>query len=469
MAGSDVPGRHDPFMVRRLTERLRPVADRLKTTFVVRVILKYAEDDGPNWATLIAWNAFSALLPITLALASLVGFVLSGSGVREESVSRLVLQILPSDLNAQGQAIAAIKGLEDRSGIFALLAILGFLWIASNLFGAMEAAFDQALRCPRRGVLRQKAMSLLLMAAFMLFTLIGVGSSALLSLLPMLPEASSLSQGPVAPVVQFVVGAAAGVLLFSILYRVVPNTELSFRTVLPGALMAGVTFEVLSLLLPLYLDVNRSINEYGKTFALIFFLFFFFFLLGTITMIGVEINSVVLERSPRERAPGSALASATRDTNAERASAANVSASERSKESEPMSRRTTIVSSRTYRGEEVTSTTPDFREWIGKEVRDQAGEKVGTLEEVYYDSETDDAMFLLLKSGFFGRHLTFVPVAATQPGRTYLQIDASGETIKQAPTIESGTDLEVEDEERIYRYYESEYRPARSGRRLVRR
>lgn len=134
-----------------------------------------------------------------------------------------------------------------------------------------------------------------------------------------------------------------------------------------------------------------------------------------------------------------------------------------------MSRRTTIVSSRTYRGEEVTSTTPDFREWIGKEVRDQAGEKVGTLEEVYYDSETDDAMFLLLKSGFFGRRLTFVPVAATQPGRTYLQIDASGETIKQAPTIESGTDLEVEDEERIYRYYESEYRPARSGRRLVRR
>lgn len=339
-----MPGPRDPLVVSRLMERLRPVADRLKTTFAVRVFLKYAEDDGPNWATLIAWNAFSALLPITLALASLVGFILSGAGIREESVSRLVLQILPSDLNAQGQAIAAIKGLEHRSGVFALLAILGFLWIASNLFGAMEAAFDQALRCPRRGVLRQKAMSLLLMAAFVLLTVVGVGSSALLSLLPMLPQASGLSQGPVAPVVQFVIGAAAGVLLFSILYRVVPNTELSVRTVLPGALMAGVTFEVLSLLLPLYLDVNRSINEYGKTFALIFFLFFFFFLLGTITMIGVEINSVVLERSPRERAPGSALASAIGGVHADRASWANVSPSKRSRELEPISRGTTIVS-----------------------------------------------------------------------------------------------------------------------------
>jgi hypothetical protein len=115
------------------------------------------------------------------------------------------------------------------------------------------------------------------------------------------------------------------------------------------------------------------------------------------------------------------------------------------------------------------STVPDYREWIGKEVRDQVGEKVGTLEEVYYDSETDDAMFMLVKSGFFGRRLTFVPVAATQPGRTYLQINASAETIKQAPTVESGSDLEVEDEERIYRYYETEYHPAQSGRRLVRR
>jgi hypothetical protein len=117
----------------------------------------------------------------------------------------------------------------------------------------------------------------------------------------------------------------------------------------------------------------------------------------------------------------------------------------------------------------ANSTAADFREWIGQEVRDQAGEKVGSLEEVFYDSETDDAMFLLVKSGFFGRRLTFVPAAATQPGRTYLQIDASADTIKQAPTTESGTDLRIEDEERIYRYYETAYHPAQSGRRLVRR
>lgn len=298
--------------------RIRRVGSWATSTFAGRVALKYAEDDGPNWATLIAWNAFSALLPITLALAAVVGFVFSGSGVHQQTISDLILHILPSDLNAQQQAIAAIRGLEDKSGLFALLAIVGFLWIASNLFGAMEAAFDQAFRCPRRNIFLQKAMSLLLMAAFVVLTVVAVGSSALISLVPAVPHASSLVGGPLEKVVQFVVGSAAGVVLFSILYRVVPNTELSVRTVLPGAVAAGVTFEVLTLLLPLYLEVNRSINEYGKTFALIFFLLFFFFLLGTITMVGVEINSVVLERSPRERAPGSALASSHRGSEATR-------------------------------------------------------------------------------------------------------------------------------------------------------
>jgi membrane protein len=94
------------------------------------------------------------------------------------------------------------------------------------------------------------------------------------------------------------------VLLFGMLYRVVPNLHLSLRHVLPGALVAGVALEILTYLLPLYLRINQGINAYGRTFALIFFLLFFFFLLGTITMVGAEINAVILERSQPSRRGG---------------------------------------------------------------------------------------------------------------------------------------------------------------------
>ncbi|MFZ0214629.1 MAG: YihY/virulence factor BrkB family protein [Candidatus Dormiibacterota bacterium] len=286
---------------------------RAGKTLPGRVVIKFVEDDGPNWATLIAWNALSAVLPITLALAAVLGFLLSGSGVSQTTVSNLILQLLPSDFNAQQDALQAIDAVERRSGIFAILALVGFLWIASNLFGAMEAAFDRVLRCPRRNFLFQKLRALLLMAVFTALAGIAFGSSALLSLLESVPNAPRVGHEATGLVLQILIGIGSGVLLFSVLYRLVPNTELSVRTVLPGALVAGLAFEALTLLLPVYLSINRGFGQYGRTFALLFFLLFFFFMLGTITMIGIEINSVVLERSPDEQARGSRLVRSPRD------------------------------------------------------------------------------------------------------------------------------------------------------------
>jgi predicted lipid-binding transport protein (Tim44 family) len=63
--------------------------------------------------------------------------------------------------------------------------------------------------------------------------------------------------------------------------------------VLPGALLAGVLFEVVTQLFPLYVTLNKGLNQYGKTFGLIFLLMTFFFFLGLITMLGVELNSII--------------------------------------------------------------------------------------------------------------------------------------------------------------------------------
>jgi hypothetical protein len=77
------------------------------------------------------------------------------------------------------------------------------------------------------------------------------------------------------------------------MYYVIPNRKQQFRKVLPGALVAGLLFELITLLFPLYLSINNGINQYGKTFGLFFLLMTFFFFLGLITMIGVEVNSVI--------------------------------------------------------------------------------------------------------------------------------------------------------------------------------
>lgn len=113
--------------------------------------------------------------------------------------------------------------------------------------------------------------------------------------------------------------------------------------------------------------------------------------------------------------------------------------------------------------------TPDFREWVRDEVRCSSGERVGTLEDVYYEADSGEPVFLLVKSGFLGRRLTFIPTEGVKPGRAYLMVAHDEHVIKNAPTLEPGTAPSPETEERLYTYYKMDYQPHASGHRLVRR
>ena len=63
-----------------------------------------------------------------------------------------------------------------------------------------------------------------------------------------------------------------------------------FREVLPGALLAGVLIEALSLVFPLYAKIAGSFNTYGAQFALFFLLATWFYLLSQLVLLGAVFN-----------------------------------------------------------------------------------------------------------------------------------------------------------------------------------
>jgi sporulation protein YlmC with PRC-barrel domain len=119
-----------------------------------------------------------------------------------------------------------------------------------------------------------------------------------------------------------------------------------------------------------------------------------------------------------------------------------------------------------------TVTQSNIAEWRGKDLIDTSGEKIGKLEEVYVDVETDEPMFGTVKEGLIGRHLTFVPLVGVTVGPDYVQVPVASEKVKAAPNIElHGEELSQADESALYHHYELNYiAPAtESGRRLARR
>ena len=111
-------------------------------------------------------------------------------------------------------------------------------------------------------------------------------------------------------------------------------------------------------------------------------------------------------------------------------------------------------------------------EWHGKQLVDSTGEKIGKLEDVYVDVETDVPQFATVKEGFIGRHLTFVPLGGIKVGPDELQVAVTKAQVQAAPNIEQhGEELSQEDESALYHHYELNYTPpnTESGRRLGRR
>jgi hypothetical protein len=111
-------------------------------------------------------------------------------------------------------------------------------------------------------------------------------------------------------------------------------------------------------------------------------------------------------------------------------------------------------------------------DWHGKMLIDSEGVKIGKLQDVYVDVETDQPQFATVKEGFIGRHLTFVPLGGITVGPDDLQVAVTKEQVETAPNIEQhGEELSQADESALYHHFELNYTPpdTESGRRLARR
>jgi membrane protein len=293
---------------RSRVDTARDLAGHAQRTFPVRLIKKFGADRGTNQAVLIAWNFLTSLFPVVLGILAIGGFALSLVGVSRARIEQMVVQMVPGNNGTSAAISSAIQGVQQRSGIFAILAVLSFLWSASGLFGTLERVFSDLDGRSTRPFWQQKLVGVGMMLLFSVLAVIAVGSSTVIGLLRTVPVPfvpGWIVHGAEGPLLQVAVGLVSGIVLFFAIYALVPTYRRPVARVLPGAIVGGVGFYVLTLVFPIYIQLNKGINQYGKEFALLFTLLFFFYFLGLITVLGAEVNSVLSPAPPTEDNPAS--------------------------------------------------------------------------------------------------------------------------------------------------------------------
>jgi YihY family inner membrane protein len=214
-----------------------------------------------------------------LGALSIIGLAIRDPAT-EARFQGLILQLFPG--NAQPELQHAIHGVKQSAGWLALVSLGGLVWSASGIFSTMEFALTQIFGTKQRDMLRQKLMGFVMMLVLVVALGVTVAANSAAGFLsPYLPYAWVLS---------FVIGAGVMVVLLVLLYRFVPNRTFRLREVLPGALLAGVLIEAVSLAFPLYERFAGGFNTYGAQFGLFFLLATWLYLLSELLLLGAVYN-----------------------------------------------------------------------------------------------------------------------------------------------------------------------------------
>lgn len=111
----------------------------------------------------------------------------------------------------------------------------------------------------------------------------------------------------------------------------------------------------------------------------------------------------------------------------------------------------------------ATATATDVRAWQGMTVIDQSGSRIGKIEDVYFDEQTDQPEWALVNTGMFGRKHNFVPIVqAERVSDDMVRVHFSEDQIKGAPSIDAEGELSQDEERRLYDHYGLDWQQSES-------
>jgi membrane protein len=267
-------------------DSLKAGLEAFQRTALGQFIKKLSDDQAPNLAALIAWGTLSAILPMLLGVLSLAGLVLRDQRMLDQ-VYNTLLSALPAEVVQPLTGV--LDGMRQSAGAAGLIAIALFLINGSAFFSNMASVFDQAHHVTGRMVLWERIIALVMLLVVTLLLILTTMAAGLSSLVTNVP-----GMLPIGPALGEAVGWLVPILslfgLFLLVYRVLPNTPQTWRTVIPGALLSTVLLLLVTQLFPIYLSLFPPNHAYA-VFGVFLVFTFYLYLVGFVFVLGAELNA----------------------------------------------------------------------------------------------------------------------------------------------------------------------------------
>ncbi|HZQ05005.1 MAG TPA: YihY/virulence factor BrkB family protein [Anaerolineae bacterium] len=272
----------------------------LRRFSVFRVLLDavdgFNRDNMSLLAASLSYYGLLAFFPLLLMFIALASTFLTETNVIK-TVLDFSQQALPG---TEFELERVLRQVVDARGPATLIGVVALLWSASGVFDVIQTALDRAWRVPHsRAFWQQRLISLIVIVAmgalFVFSIVISAFTSDVVRAMFGRTRDSIEIAGDVLSLV-FSVAAFAG------LYKLFPHAKVTWRTVLPGALVAAILWEIAKGVYGLYLIHFARFNlVYGSVGAVIGLLFWGY-ISAMILLFGAEISAAVARESTMAQA-----------------------------------------------------------------------------------------------------------------------------------------------------------------------
>lgn len=256
---------------------------------------EWQEDKVPRLGAALAYYTVFSLAPLLLLILSGLSLFYEKSTVR----SRLLNEISVFIGSETAEAVGEIAQSASRSGqaLPSLIGIFTLLVGASAVFAQLQTALDEVWDVAREkpesfiGGLLKRWASLLMVASIGFLLLVSLVVSAVLASLgdhiSLFGPFSNLFMQTTNIILPFIFTT----LLFALIFKILPNVEVPWRSVWIGALVTSLLFTIGKILFGLYLGYSTFESTYGAAGSVIIILLWSYYS-SQILLFGAELSQV---------------------------------------------------------------------------------------------------------------------------------------------------------------------------------
>jgi membrane protein len=245
----------------------------------------WRNDNTDMVAAALAYYTLFSLAPTLIVMTAVAGLIFGRQAVTGQLFAAMQGWVGP-DVATTVQTMVASVSRPDANIVLSLLALGASLYGGSHLFFQLQQTLNLVWKVPLRastdviGLARDRfmAFAMVLTLGFLLFllllfnTLTAVMESYLGLLLPQV--------GTIIPIVrisELLLSLALSTLLFSIIYKTLPDSRVAWGDVWLGALLVSFIFTVTKYLFGLYVGYTSAGSPYGVAGSLLFLLLWVFY------------------------------------------------------------------------------------------------------------------------------------------------------------------------------------------------